>query len=109
MAEKRRWLRIKPHGLAQRAGKILLGETSTPIDCFVIDLSAGGACLELSKFYDLPERFAFIHGRTRTTCWLVWRRGYRIGIIYEATQQRTMITGGLSRTTTGASRLSRSR
>jgi hypothetical protein len=109
MAEKRRWFRTKPHGLVPRTGKILLGEKAEIIDCRVLDLSAGGACLELPKLYDLPKRFEFIHGRTRMICRVAWIRGYRVGIMYEATKERAMIAGGLSRTTTGASRLSRDR
>ncbi|HZC56591.1 MAG TPA: PilZ domain-containing protein [Xanthobacteraceae bacterium] len=109
MAEKRRWMRTKPTGLVQRTGKILLGGNAEAIDCRVIDLSAGGACLELSELCDLPKRFEFIHGCTRTICQLAWIRGYRIGIMYEANKQKSMIAGGLSRATTGLSRLSRDR
>ncbi len=109
MPERRRWFRTKPHGLVQRTGKILFGENAEVIDCRVIDLSAGGACLELPRSYDLPPRFEFLHGRTRTICRLAWIRGYRIGIMYEATKERAMIAGGLSRTRPGVSRLSRER
>jgi PilZ domain len=109
MAEKRRWIRIKPNGLVPRTGKIVLGDKAEVIDCRIVDLSAGGACLELSKLYDLPKRFEFIHGHTRTFCRLAWSRGYRVGVMYEVTKQRAMIAGGLSRTTTGVSRLSRDR
>jgi hypothetical protein len=56
---------------------------------------------------DLPKRFEFIHGRTRTLCRLAWARGYRIGIMFEGTNQRSMIVGGVSRTTKGVSFLSR--
>jgi hypothetical protein len=109
MAEKRRWIRTKPAGLVPRIGKILLGGTTEAIDCRIIDLSAGGACLELPKPCDLPKRFEFIHGRTRTICQLAWMRGYRIGIMYEASKQRSMLAGGLSRAATGLSRPSRDR
>ena len=75
----------------------MLGENAEVIDCRIIDLSSGGACLELSELYDLPKRFEFVHGRTRTICRLAWIRGYRVGIIYEATKQKSMLAGGLSR------------
>ena len=109
MPERRRWFRTKPHGLVQRTGKILFGEKAEVIDCRVIDLSAGGACLELPRSYDLPPRFEFLHGRTRTICRVAWIRGYRIGIMYEATKEKSMIAGGLSRTSSGTSRLWRDR
>ncbi len=109
MSDKRRWFRIKPAGLVPRTGKILLAEKAAIIDCRVVDLSAGGACLEFSKIYDLPRRFTFLHGSSRMLCRLAWTRGYRVGIEYEAAEHKAMIAGGLSRTTTGLSRLSRER
>lgn len=104
MVEKRRWIRLKPSGLVPRTGKLLLGDKGELVECRIIDFSAGGACLELPRYLDLPKRFEFINGRTRTVCRLAWARGYRVGIMYEATRQKTMIEGGLSRSTTGLSR-----
>jgi len=81
----------------------------TPIDCQIIDLSAGGACLELPRTYDLPKRFEFVHGSTRRFCTLAWSRGFRIGISYEGAPQRSSVSGGLRRPKSGASLLSRDR
>lgn len=81
-ADKRRWVRMRPQGLVSRAGKILLDPKSAPIDCTVVDLSAGGACLELARAPDLPKRFEFIHGGVRRKCQIAWRRGYRVGVSY---------------------------
>ncbi|HKS84617.1 MAG TPA: PilZ domain-containing protein [Pseudolabrys sp.] len=106
-SDKRRYFRVAPKGLVPRVGRLLLGPKSQPIDCRVIDLSAGGACLELPRAYDLPERFEFMHGSTKRPCYLAWTRGYRIGISYEGTVQRSSISGGLSRPKNGASLLSR--
>jgi len=88
-------------------GKLLLGPKTVPVDCHVVDLSAGGACLELSKICDFPSRFEFLHGNTRRFCTLAWSRGFRIGISYEGTIQRSSVSGGLSRPKSGASLLSR--
>jgi hypothetical protein len=66
-------------------------------------MSAGGACLELSKTYQLPSRFEFLHGSTRRFCTLAWTRGF------EGTIQRSSVSGGLSRPKSGASLLSRNR
>lgn len=109
MPDKRRWFRIKPAGLVPRTGKILLAGRADVIECRVVDLSAGGACLEFSKLYELPKRFTFLHGSSRMLCRLAWMRGYRAGIEYEAPEHKAMIGGGLSRSTTGLSRLSRER
>jgi hypothetical protein len=107
MNENRRWIRIKPTGVAQRTGKLLLGKNL--VDCRIVDLSAGGACIELSKACNLPKQFEFIHGRTRMVCSAAWIRGYRVGIKYESTKQKSMIAGGVSQNSAGYSRLSRSR
>jgi hypothetical protein len=107
MADKRRWIRTKPSGLVSRTATLLLGADDKIANCRVVDLSAGGACLELSELVDLPTRFEFIHSRKRSFCRVAWSRGYRIGIMFEATNQRSMIAGGVSRTTKGVSWLSR--
>jgi hypothetical protein len=108
-SDKRRWFRSAPRGLVPRVGKLLFGPKTTPIECHVVDLSAGGACLELSKMYSFPQRFEFLHGSTRRFCTLAWTRGFRIGISFEGTIQRSSVTGGLSRPKSGASLLSRNR
>jgi hypothetical protein len=107
LADKRRWTRIKPAGLMQRDGKLLLGDTL--IDCRILDLSAGGACIELLRTCTLPKHFEFINGRSRMVCRVAWMRGSRVGLEYQATKQKSMIAGGVSHATAGYSRLSRSR
>ena len=106
-SDKRRWFRSSPKGLVPRAAAFAWSETQ-PIDCKVVDVSAGGAQLELQRVYDLPERFEFLHGATKRCCTLAWSRGFRIGISYEgSTVQRSSVSGGLSRPKSGASLLSR--
>lgn len=108
-SDKRRWFRSSPRGLVPTAGKLLLGPGINPIDCRVVDLSAGGACLELRNTYSFPKRFEFLHGNTKRPCYLAWVRGFRIGICYEGTLQRSSVSGGLSRPKSGTSLLSRNR
>jgi PilZ domain len=105
-SNKRRYWRVPPSGLVPRAAKILFNPEDKPIDCRLIDLSAGGACLELSRQYEFPHRFEFIHGRTRRSCRLAWKRNFRIGISFDAVKERSN-TSGLSRTSSGSSRFSR--
>jgi hypothetical protein len=95
-SNKRRWFRVAPRGLVPRIGKILLGPKTIPIECHIVDLSAGGACLELPR-----ERFEFLHGNTKRFCTLAWARGFRIEISYEGTLQRSSVSGGLSRPKNG--------
>src|SRR6476620_11695797 len=108
-SDKRRWFRVSPRGLVPRVGKLFLGPKTTPIECHVVDLSAGGACLELPRSCDLAKRFEFLHGSTRRFCTLAWTRGFRIGISYEGAIQRSSVSCGLSRPKSGTSLLSRGR
>jgi hypothetical protein len=88
--EERRSLRVEPRGLVPRTGKLLVG-SAAPIDCQVVNLSAGGACLKLSALAQLPKRFEFLHGTTRKLCQVVWQRGYLIGICYEASVSKSLL------------------
>lgn len=80
--ENRRFLRVKPAGMVARTGKLILDSRSPTIECRVIDLSRGGACLELSKPVALPRRFEFLHGGVRKSCHLVWQKNHRFGIAF---------------------------
>jgi hypothetical protein len=77
--EKRRFNRVRPSGLVSRAAKILLPK-GAPIDCTVIDLSAGGACLDLPDPERLPPRFTLLHGATKKSCLIMWKKFRRIGV-----------------------------
>jgi len=90
-AESRRSLRIAPRGLVPRTGKLLLSSQAAPLDCQVVNLSAGGACLKLSVMQQLPKRFEFLHGTTRKLAQLVWQRSYLIGIRYEASVSKSLL------------------
>ena len=61
-----------------------------PVDCQVVNLSAGGACLKLHTMLQLPKRFEFLHGATRNVSQLVWQRGYLVGISYEASADKSL-------------------
>jgi len=82
MRDNRRYLRVRPSGLVSRAGKIVLGGKTPSIDCSVIDLSAGGACLEVDNPSVLPKRFVLFHGGTKKSCVLVWKTGRRLGVSF---------------------------
>jgi hypothetical protein len=80
--ENRRWNRVRPSGLVPRTGKIIVDIKKPVIACNVIDLSVGGACLEVSGQTVLPSRFDFLHGATKKKCRLVWRKGPRLGVAF---------------------------
>jgi hypothetical protein len=62
--------------------KIIIDPKAPVIDCGVVDISAGGACLQLPRQISLPPRFELLHGRTRKRCRLVWKAGWRIGVAF---------------------------
>jgi PilZ domain len=109
MSDKRRSARVKPESLGARTGKILIPGSNAPIECRVVDISAGGACLELTSLIALPKRVEFLHCGVRKVCTLVWTRGYRLGLQYEAPIQRSLAGSGLSRVKDEASPLARAR
>jgi len=81
MAEKRRYRRVAPQGSAPKTGKIF--DQNLPItDCKVIDLSVGGACLELSDPRPVPKRFELLLGAVEKKCTLVWRAKRRLGVSF---------------------------
>lgn len=79
-SDKRRWFRSSPRGLVPRTGKLLLGPKTLPIECYVVDLSAGGACLDLPDPDRVPSRFVLLHGATRKNCLIKWKKFRRIGV-----------------------------
>jgi len=77
--EKRRFARVRPSGLVSRTARIILPQ-APPIDCTVIDMSAGGACLDLPEPDRLPPRFTLLHGATRKNCLIMWKKFRRVGV-----------------------------
>jgi hypothetical protein len=52
------------------------------INCTVIDLSASGACLQVSSPAGLPKRFEFLYAGVKKKVQLIWTRGFTIGVTY---------------------------
>jgi hypothetical protein len=80
MHEKRRFHRVRPSGLMPRTGTIYADLKSRPIVCDVVDVSAGGACLDVHGSDAIPKRFILHHGGVKKTCRIVWQKGRRIGV-----------------------------
>lgn len=79
---RRRFARIRPSGLVSNTATIIVDPKKPGIACTVIDLSAGGACLDLANPEQLPKRFALVHGKTKKSCLLMWRTRRRIGVLF---------------------------
>jgi len=80
--ENRRYLRVRPAGLVSRTGKIIVDNKSPAMDCGIVDISAGGACLEVANPEKLPRRFVLFHGGTKKSCVIVWKSGRRFGVSF---------------------------
>jgi hypothetical protein len=78
--ENRRFARVRPAGLVSRSGKIIVDAKSPAIDCSIIDLSSGGACIDVANPAAVPKRFVLLHGKTKKSCLVVWKAGRRLGL-----------------------------
>jgi hypothetical protein len=65
-----------------RDAKIIFSGNLPPAECKVVDLSAGGACLEVSGAGSLPKNFELVVGAVRKKCKVVWRAGWRLGVSF---------------------------
>lgn len=77
--ENRRFARVRPSGLVSRTAKIILPKAA-PIECTIVDMSAGGACLDLPEPDRLPPRFELLHGGIKKHCLIKWKKFRRIGV-----------------------------
>jgi hypothetical protein len=82
MEHPRLYARLKPQGRISGVAKIFFEAKVPVIDCILVDYSAGGACLQLQKFVELPDRFEVLYGTTRKRCRVVWKRGMRLGVAF---------------------------
>ena len=75
--ERRRTERHAIRGM----GKILGGTGSLPRDCWISDISDGGARLHSEA--DVPDEFSLIlPGGGRRECRVVWRLGHEAGVAF---------------------------
>jgi hypothetical protein len=82
MQYPRLYARQRPQGRLSSVAKIFPDPKAPVVDCILVDYSAGGACLQLQKFIDLPQRFEVLYGTTRKRCRIVWKRGLRLGVAF---------------------------
>ena len=79
-SENRRFARVRPSGLVSRDAMIIVDPKKPAIPCTVIDLSAGGACLQYAAPDTLPKRFVLLHGKTKKSCLVMWKTRFRLGV-----------------------------
>ena len=78
----RLFARQRPEGRVSKVAKIVVGPKAPVIECILVDYSAGGACLQLATFIQLPERLDVLYGTTRKRCRVIWKRGLRFGVAF---------------------------
>jgi hypothetical protein len=74
-----------PSRSAERArqGRIDICRSEEARDrCNVVDISAGGACIEVHGIEAIPARFILHHGGVKKSCRIVWQKGRRIGVSF---------------------------
>jgi len=82
MENHRRFHRVRPSGLVSKTGTIYADLKSAPNPCNIVDISAGGACLEVHGKDAIPSRFILSHGGVQKTCRVVWQKSRRIGVAF---------------------------
>ena len=82
MENHRRFHRIRPAGLVSKTGTIFADRKSAPNACSIVDISAGGACIEVHGSGAIPNRFILNHGGVQKTCRVVWQKFRRVGVTF---------------------------
>lgn len=80
--ENRRFHRVRPSGLVPRSGTIFADLKSQPVAVNIVDVSAGGACIEVQGSAPIPKRFILHHAGVKKNCYLVWQKGRRVGVSF---------------------------
>ena len=73
----------------QKAAFIVLEPGGPWIECAIMDISDGGACLEIGSL-PVPKIFVLVmtpDGRVRRACLAVWRRGELLGARFVTAEQ----------------------
>ena len=80
MQERRRFKRTK----ILKAAKIIFGRCESLIDCAVLDLSTGGACIQVENPAAIPDEveLTFDAARTLRACRVAWRSESRFGVAF---------------------------
>ncbi|MEE8189580.1 MAG: response regulator [Kiloniellales bacterium] len=64
-----------------KSGDIVFGEAKTSVNCLILNLSGGGAALQLKTLLNLPETFELrIQNGPLHVCELCWRHGNKLGV-----------------------------
>jgi hypothetical protein len=73
----------------QKAAFVVLEPAGPWIECAIMDISDGGACLEIGDL-PIPKIFVLVmtpDGRVRRACLTIWRRGELLGARFVTAEQ----------------------
>jgi hypothetical protein len=62
---------------------VIANGTETAIDCNMIDLSNGGACLWGKNITDAPDEFDLYYDSIVRRCRVRWRRENKVGVAFD--------------------------
>jgi hypothetical protein len=65
-----------------KTGTIFADLKSAPNTCSIVDISAGGACIEVHGGAAIPRRFTLSHGGVKKACRVVWQKFRRVGVSF---------------------------
>jgi hypothetical protein len=65
-----------------KTGTIFVDLKSPTTVCNIVDVGAGGACIEVHGNAAIPERFILKYGGVKKSCILVWQKGRRVGVAF---------------------------
>jgi PilZ domain-containing protein len=65
-----------------KTAHIILSDKAPKLDCSVRNLSAAGACLQLSTTYGIPMSFDVVLDGVRRPCRAVWRTDTKMGVTF---------------------------
>ena len=108
-SDKRRWFRVAPRGLVPGSANFCSGPRpcrSNVMSSIYRPAAPASNCRDPTT---CPSGSNFFTATREDSAPLPGRRGFRIGISYEGTIQRSSVSGGLSRPKSGTSLLSRDR
>ncbi len=79
--------------LTLKTGKIRWGDVEVPVECAVLNVSGGGACLLVPDAAAVPDGFLLLidHVDGSCECSVVWRTKHRIGVAFRDSEQSSAI------------------
>jgi hypothetical protein len=70
--------------LTLKTAKIVFDDMGSPIDCAILNISDGGACILVPRLAEIPDVFRIVVDPNGTThlCGVSWKSGNRVGLAF---------------------------